>query len=148
MNKNELFCDCFTYFQWLRNALSFHSEIYIWYVFVYVYVCVDFFATLFEKILIRVQLSTTWYQFMLSNEVNQFYICLYPLLFRVFSHVVHCRVLNRVPSPIQQVLIISYLFYIWQYVYVNPNISLLPSLPPAPGKHKIVSYMCMSISVL
>ena len=40
----------------------------------------------------------------------------------------HCRVLNRVPCTIQQVLI-SCLFYIQQCVYANPNLPIYPSPP-------------------
>ena len=53
-------------------------------------------------------------------------IYIYPLFFRFFSHIGDYRVLSRVPCAIQQVLI-SYLFYIQQYVYVNPNLPIYPS---------------------
>ena len=53
---------------------------------------------------------------------------LYPLFFRFFSHIGHDRALSRVPCAIQQVLI-SYLFYIQQHVYVNPNLPIYPSPP-------------------
>ena len=43
-----------------------------------------------------------------------------------FSHIGHYRVLSRVPRAIQQVLI-SYLFYIQQCEYVNPNLPIYPS---------------------
>ena len=58
-------------------------------------------------------------QFLLYSKVNQLYIYMYPLFFRFYSHIGHYRVLSRVPSAIQQILI-SYLFYIQQCVYVNP----------------------------
>ena len=50
-------------------------------------------------------------QFQLYSKVNQLYI--YPLFFRLFSHIGHYRVLSSVPCAIQQDLI-SYLFYILQ----------------------------------
>ena len=43
----------------------------------------------------------------------------------------------------QQVLI-SYLFYILQRVYVNPNFPIHPTLPP--GVHTFVLCICVSIS--
>ena len=68
-------------------------------------------------------------QFLLYSKVNQLYIYIYPLFFRFFSHIGHQTVLSRVPCAMQQVLI-SYLFYIQQCVYVNPNLPIYPSLPP------------------
>ena len=50
--------------------------------------------------------------------------------FRFFFHIGHYRVLSRVPCAIQQV-VISYLFYIQQCVYVNPSLPINPS-PPYP----------------
>ena len=63
-------------------------------------------------------------QFLLYSKVNQLYIYLSLLFFRFFSHIGHYRVLRRVPYAIQQVLI-SYLFYIQQCAYVNPNLTIL-----------------------
>ena len=73
------------------------------------------------------------------------YIYIYPLFFRFFSYTGHYRVLSRVPCAIQQVLI-SYLFYIQQYVYVNPNLSIYPFPSLSPSNHKFVLYICNSVS--
>ena len=67
------------------------------------------------------------YNVVLVSEVqqrNQLYI--YPFLFRFFSHIDYYSVLSSFPYAIQQVLI-TYLFYIWQCVYVNPNCLIYPS---------------------
>ena len=52
-------------------------------------------------------------------------------LFWIPSHLGHHRALSRVPCAIQQVLI-SYLFYTYQCIYVSPNlpIHLTPPFPP------------------
>ena len=86
-------------------------------------------------------------QFQVYSKVSQLYIYIYPLFCRFYSHVVHYRVLNRVPCTIQQVLI-SYLFYIQQCVYVNPNLPIYPSPTFHLGNHKFVFYSCDSISIL
>ena len=88
-------------------------------------------------------------QFLLYSTVNQLHTYIYPLFLRFFSHTGHYRVLSRVPCAIQQVLI-SYLFYIQQCVYVNPNLPIYPSpSPPFPlGSHKFVIYVCVSIPAL
>ena len=69
-------------------------------------------------------------QLQVYSKVNQLYI--YSLIFRFLSHIGHYRLLSRVPCATQQVLI-SYLFYIQQFVYVHATLSLHPSLPfPLP----------------
>ena len=81
-------------------------------------------------------------QFQVYSKVNQLYIYIYPLFFfflRFFSHICHYRLLSRVPCAIQQVLI-SYLFYIQQCVYVNPNLPIYPSPHLSPGNHKFVFF--------
>ena len=82
-------------------------------------------------------------QFQVYSKVNQLYIYRYPvfLFLRFFSHIGHYRVLSRVPCAIQQVLI-SYLLYIQQCVYVNPNLPIYPS-PPYP----LVTISLLSTSV-
>ena len=47
-------------------------------------------------------------------------------LFQILFLYMYYRVLSRVPCAIQQVLI-SYLFYIQQCAYVNPNLPIYPS---------------------
>ena len=46
--------------------------------------------------------------------------------FRFFFHMGPYRILSKAPQAIQQVLI-SYLFYIQQYIYVNLNLPVYPS---------------------
>ena len=63
-------------------------------------------------------------QFLLYSKMNQLYI--YLLFFRFYSHMGHFGDLSRVPCAIQQVFI-KHLFYVQQYVYVNPNLPIYPS---------------------
>ena len=84
--------------------------------------------------------------FLLYNRVNLLYIHIYPLFFRFYSHIGHYRVLSRVPCAVQQILI-SYLFYIQQCVYVSPNLPIYPSPLFPPGKHKFIFCICDSLSV-
>ena len=85
-------------------------------------------------------------QFLLYCKVNQLYTYICPLFCRFFFQIGHYRVLNRVLSAIQQVLI-SYLFYIQQCVQSIPISQFIPPLLP-PGKHKFVFYICNFISIL
>ena len=65
-----------------------------------------------------------------DQELNPCPLCWqaeYPLFFRFFPHISHCRVLSRVPCAIQQVLINDPCYV---YVYVNPNFPIYPSPPP------------------
>ena len=59
----------------------------------------------------------------------QLYVYIYPLLFGFPSHLGHHRALSRVPCAIQYVLI-SYLFYTQQCIYVSPNIPTHRTLFP------------------
>ena len=61
--------------------------------------------------------------FLLYSKVNQLYIYIGTLFFRFYSHIDHYRVLSRVPCALHQVLI-SYLLYIQQCIYVNPNLPI------------------------
>ena len=55
---------------------------------------------------------------------------------------------SRVPCAIQQVLI-SYLFYTYLCIYVNPNLPIHPTTPLSPlGVHTFVLYICVFISAL
>ena len=54
------------------------------------------------------------------SKVNQLYIYIDPLFFRFLSHIGEYTVPSRVSCAMQQVLI-SYLLYVQQSVYVNPN---------------------------
>ena len=85
--------------------------------------------------------------FLLYIKVNLPYVYIYPLFFGISSHLGHHIALSRVPCVIQQVLI-SYLFYTQQCIYINFNlpIHLLPLSPL--GIHMFVLYICVCISVL
>ena len=63
-------------------------------------------------------------QFQVYSKVTQLYIYIYPFFFRYFSHIGYYRILSRVPCAIQQVLV-DYLFYIQQCVYVNILLSMV-----------------------
>ena len=54
-------------------------------------------------------------------------LSLCPFFFRFFSRIGYYRILSRVPCAIQQVLV-DYLFYIQQCVYVNPKLLIIPPL--------------------
>ena len=91
-------------------------------------------------------------QFLLQSNMNQLqvcvcvcvFVCVSPLFFGFPSHLTHCRSLSTVLYDIQQ-LLISYLFYTWQCLYVDPNLPIyLISPPPALG----VSYICVLISLI
>ena len=79
--------------------------------------------------------------FLLYSKVNQLYI--QPLFFVFPSHLHHQRAVSRVPCGIQQVLI-SYLSYTQQYVYVNPN---FPIHPASSSLFHLVSICLFSMSV-
>ena len=62
------------------------------------------------------------------SEVSQLHIHIYPLLFfGFFPHIGHYRAFSRVPCARQQFLF-SFLFYLGQCVYVNPNLLVYLSL--------------------
>ena len=75
----------------------------------------------FYNIFIGVQLLYSAVCFCCAAKVNQLHTCIYPLFFRFPSHLGHHGALSRVPCSIQQVLI-SYLFYTQQCMYVNPSL--------------------------
>ena len=56
------------------------------------------------------------------------YIYIYPLFFGFPSNLGHRGTLSRIPCSMQLVLI-SYLFYIWQYTYVDPDLPIHPTPP-------------------
>ena len=65
-----------------------------------------------------------------------------------FSHTGHYRVLSRAPCDTQLVLI-SYLFYIWRCVFVSPTLPVYPTPHhPLSPWYKFLFYICDSISVL
>ena len=68
-------------------------------------------------------------QFLLYSKGNQLHVYIYVLILIFFSHIDHYRVLGRTLGTIQQIPI-SYLFYIQQFVCVNPNFPIYPSLSP------------------
>ena len=99
------------------------------------------------KILLEYSCFTMLCQFLLGSKVNQLHIYIYSLFFRFPSHLGRHRTMSRVPCAKQQVLII-YLFYTQQCMYVNPD---LPSHPPPLsllGNCGFVLYTCVLISAL
>ena len=77
-------------------------------------------------------------QFLLYNKVNQLYIYIYPhissLLHLPPSQPLYPNPLGGHKAPncspcAMQLLPTSYLFYIWQCIYVHATLSLRPSLP-------------------
>ena len=67
------------------------------------------------------------------SKVDQsyIYIYIYPLFFRFFSRMDHYRVLSRVPCAIQVVLI-SYLLYIYVCICKSQSPNLFPLSPVVP----------------
>ena len=67
-------------------------------------------------------------QFLLYNEASQPYVYIYPLSleppspFPLLTSLGH----HRSPSCAIQQLPTSYLFYTWEYVFVNPNLPIYP----------------------
>ena len=89
------------------------------------------------------------YNVVLVSDVQQSeesVIC-YLLFFQTSFPLDHHGALNRVPCHIQQVLI-SYLFYTQQCIYVNSNLPIYSTLSFPLGIHKFVLYVCVSISAL
>ena len=90
---------------------------------------------------------TAWWWFLLYSKANQPYIHMHPLFFWTLFPF-------RPPKGTGQsslccaVVLISYLFYTQQCMYVSPNlpIHLIPSSPR--GIHTFVLYICVSISAL
>ena len=72
-----------------------------------------------------------------AKLVSYTHTCIY-FCFRFYSHIGHYEVMNTVPLTIKQILI-SYLFYTQQYVYINPNLSVYTTF---------VFYICDSTSTL
>ena len=81
------------------------------------------------------------YQFLLYCKNNQPYIDMYPLLFELSSYSGHHRALSRVPGAIQQV-IINYLFYTQQCIYVNSSLPVLPTPFPPLYPHICSLHLC------
>ena len=63
-----------------------------------------------------------------AKWISYMYTYIHSFFFRFFSHIGHYRVLNRIPSAIQHVLI-SCLFYIYWCIYISPNLPVYPCLP-------------------
>ena len=88
-------------------------------------------------------------QFLLYSKMNQPYIYLRPLSLGLPSRSGHHSTLSRVPYATWQVLI-SYLIYrqYQQCIYVDPNLSILPTPPFPLVIHKFILYVCISFSAL
>ena len=64
-----------------------------------------------------------------AKWISYTYTNVYSLSFlRLLFHIGHCWILSRVPCATQQILI-SYLFYIWYCVCVNPYLLIYPPNP-------------------
>ena len=88
-----------------------------------------YFVLFFFKFLLEYSCFTMLCQFLLYSKLNQLYIYIYPLFFGFPSHLGHHRALSRVPCALQ--VLINYLFYTQQCIYVNPHLPVHPtSLPP------------------
>ena len=67
------------------------------------------------------------------------------ILFQILFHIGYYRILSRGPCAIKEVLV-DYLFYIYQCVFVNPKLLVYPSTPCFPfGNHKFVFEVCESV---
>ena len=69
--------------------------------------CVPFFK---KKMFIGVSLVYNVVLVSVYSKVNQLYIYIYPLFLGFFSHIGHFRVLSRVPSAMQYVLVDYFMF--------------------------------------
>ena len=85
-----------------------------------------------------------FFKFLLYSVVNQLYVYLYPLLWGSPSYLGHHRALSRAPYAIQSVLI-SYLLYTQQCVYISPKLPLHPT-PPFPLA--TIHLVCTSVSLV
>ena len=87
-------------------------------------------------------------QLQVYSKVSQTCIYIYLLFFGFFSHIIHYRVLSRVPcAGHQQVLLVTYSICNNECMSV-PFSQFIPPLFLYPGNHKFVFYVCCSISVL
>ena len=68
------------------------------------------------------------------------------LLFLYLTHLSHHRALSWAPCAIQQVPT-SYLYYTWQYIYVNSNLPTHPALPSTPAMSMCPLSVSASLSV-
>ena len=84
--------------------------------------------------------------FLIHSKVNQLHIYIYPLFFGFLFHLGHHGALSRVSSGIQQVLI-SYLLYTQQRIYVNHNLPIHPT-PSSPSGVDTFSMLSMSVCSL
>ena len=84
--------------------------------------------------------------FLMHSKVNQLHIYIYPLFFGFLFHLGHHGALSRVSSGIQQVLI-SYLLYTQQRIYVNHNLPIHPT-PSSPSGVDTFSMLSMSVCSL
>ena len=107
----------------------------------------DSFFFSFLLVFMEYSCSSMLCQFLLYSKVNQPYTYTHLLFFGFPSHLGHHRALSRAPCAIQWVLI-SYLFYTQQCIYVNPSLPIYCTPPSPLGIHTFVLYVCVSISAL
>ena len=100
------------------------TSIHIIFLFLSLLFLIYFFVLYWSKVYLQS------YQFQVYSKVIQLYIyiCINTYLFRFLSHIGQDRVLSRVPYAIQQVLV-DYLFYVQQCVYVNPKLLIWGIIP-------------------
>ena len=67
------------------------------------------------------------YSFQVYSKVIQLYIHIY-LFFRLFSLISYQKILSEVPCATQQILVVGYLFYMWQSA--NLKLLIYSSLSP------------------
>ena len=111
------------------------------------FIYIDSFFMFKKNFLLRYSCFTMLCYFLLYSKVNQLYVYIYSLFFGFPFHLGHRRALSRVPCAIQQVLI-SYLLYTQQCIYVNPNLPVHPTSPSLLGVHAFVLYIFVSVSAL
>ena len=84
--------------------------------------------------------------FVLVSGVQPSDLALYTFFFIISSIIGYYKILSIVPCATQQVLVYSDLFYTQYCAYFNPKLLIYPPLPFPLGNHKLVFYVCGSIS--
>ena len=75
-------------------------------------------------------------------------IQLYIFFFQIFSITHYYKILDIIPCAIPWVLFGIYFIYNSVYLLIPNSYFISPSLPFSFGNHKIIFYVCESISVL
>ena len=64
------------------------------------------------------------------------------------SHLTLCDAMDCTYQASLSLVLINYLFYTWQYIFVNPNLPIHPISPSSYDIHKLILYICVSVSAL